>query len=50
MNYRDMYLELFRVQADAIEALEEITDKLKIAHLAVEEMLLSADSETDGTS
>ena len=47
MNYHDMYFELFRVQANAIDALEDIVDKLKIAHLATEELVMNAEDEAD---
>ena len=47
MNYRDMYLELFRVQANAIDTLEEVIDKLKIAHLTTEEMALRVSNATE---
>jgi hypothetical protein len=40
-----MYIELFRVQADAIDMLEDVITKLKIAHLVTEEMVLSAKGE-----
>ena len=46
MDYRDMYFELFRAQADAIKILEQLTGKLKIAHLTAEEMVLSAQNDT----
>jgi len=47
LDYHDMYFELFRVQANTIDALEEIVDKLKIAHLAVEAMLLNQDDDSE---
>ena len=46
MDYHDMYFELFRVQADVIEELERLTDRLKIAQMAVEEMVLNAKDNT----
>ena len=43
-----MYFELFRVQADVIEELEDMVTKLKLAHLVAEEMVIGAeDGEED---
>ncbi|MCL2343952.1 MAG: hypothetical protein FWC62_08680 [Firmicutes bacterium] len=54
MDYREMYFELLRAQCDALEDLQEIADKLcglgdriKIAHLAAEAMLLNEGEKTE---
>ena len=40
MDYRKQYFDLFRAQADAIEELENIARKLRLAHLAAEEAVI----------
>ena len=49
MDYREPYFELFRVQANVIDTLEGVVTRLKIAHLAVEEMIISAKDETENS-
>jgi len=48
MDYRKMYFELFRAQSDEIEILQKmadrlcgLTDRIKIAHLTAEQILLN---------
>ncbi|MCL2344101.1 MAG: hypothetical protein FWC62_09460 [Firmicutes bacterium] len=55
MDYREMYFNLFRVQADVIEELksvikkqEDIVTTLILAHLAAEEMVIGAKEEGEG--
>ena len=54
VNYREMYFELFRRQADTIDALEAMAeqlhsaaDNLKIGHLTAEELLLKEGEKTE---
>ena len=54
MDYREMYFELFRAQCAEIETLQALADKLngvidkiEIAHLAAEEMLLNEGENTE---
>jgi len=47
MDYREMYFNLFRVQADVIEELEDIVTRLKLAHLAAEEMVIGEEEEEE---
>lgn len=44
MNYRESYLGLYRVQTDVIEALEDIVTRMKVAHLAMAELVIGAES------
>ena len=47
MDYHDPYFELLRVQADTIDAMEDILNKLKIAHLTTEEMVISMKDDVE---
>ena len=48
MDYREVYFDLFRAQADVIETLEDVVTKLKLAHLAAEERVIGAKDEAEG--
>jgi len=47
MDYREMYFELFRRQARAIEVLESLADDLKLGHNVTEEMVIAVKDEEE---